>query len=77
MNQQNIPAFTVTDLNRYIKSLITADEVLSSVVVRGEISNFKAHSSGHLYFTIKDAGAELSAVMFRADAARLPFRPSD
>ena len=77
MNQQNIPAFTVTDLNRYIKSLITADEVLSSVVVRGEISNFKAHTSGHLYFTIKDAGAELSAVMFRADAARLPFRPSD
>ncbi len=72
---QNIPAFTVTDLNRYIKSLITADEVLSAVVVRGEISNFKAHTSGHLYFTIKDEGAELSAVMFRADAARLPFRP--
>ncbi|MBO5938411.1 MAG: exodeoxyribonuclease VII large subunit [Clostridia bacterium] len=77
MNQQNIPAFTVTDLNRYIKSLITADEVLSSVTVRGEISNFKAHTSGHLYFTIKDEGAELSAVMFRADAARLPFRPTN
>ncbi len=76
MNQnQNIPAFTVTDLNRYIKSLVTSDEVLSSLVVRGEISNFKAHTSGHLYFTLKDEGAELSAVMFRADAARLTFRP--
>lgn len=76
MNQhQNIPAFTVTDLNRYIKSLISSDEVLSSVVVRGEISNFKPHPSGHLYFTIKDEGAELSAVMFRSDAARLAFRP--
>ena len=41
MNQQNIPAFTVTDLNRYIKTLLSADEVLSAVVVRGEISNFK------------------------------------
>ena len=75
MNQQNIPAFTVTDLNRYIKTLLSADEVLSAVVVRGEISNFKAHTSGHLYFTLKDAGGELSAVMFRADAARLGFRP--
>ena len=76
MNQhQNIPAFTVTDLNRYIKSLLSCDEVLSSVVVRGEISNFKAHTSGHLYFTLKDEGGELAAVMFRADAARLSFRP--
>ncbi len=76
MNQnQNIPAFTVTDLNRYIKTLIASDEVLSSVVLRGEISNFKAHTSGHLYFTLKDEGAEISAVMFRADAARLAFRP--
>ena len=76
MNQhQNIPAFTVTDLNRYIKSLLSADEVLSSVVVRGEISNFKAHTSGHLYFTLKDESGEISAVMFRADAARLAFRP--
>jgi len=76
MNQnQNIPAFTVTDLNRYIKSLFSSDEVLSAVVVRGEISNFKTHTSGHLYFTLKDEGGELSAVMFRADAARLAFRP--
>lgn len=76
MNQnQNIPAFTVSDLNRYIKTLIASDEVLASVVLRGEISNFKAHTSGHLYFTLKDEGSEISAVMFRADAARLSFRP--
>lgn len=76
-SQQNIPAFTVTDVNRYIKSLLSADEVLSSVVIRGEISNFKAHSSGHLYFTLKDEGAEISAVMFRGDASRMGFRPTD
>ena len=75
--QQNIPAFTVTDVNRYIKTLFSADEVLSSVVIRGEISNFKVHSSGHLYFTLKDEGAEISAVMFRGDASRMGFRPTD
>lgn len=72
-----LPALTVTDVNRYIKSLLTRDEVLSAVAVRGEISNFKAHSSGHLYFTLKDEGGELSAVMFRGDASRMGFRPAD
>ena len=54
MNEQlnQTPALTVTDVNRYIKSLIASDEVLSAVAIRGEISNFKAHSSGHLYFTL-------------------------
>ncbi|MBQ9086824.1 MAG: exodeoxyribonuclease VII large subunit [Clostridia bacterium] len=72
-----LPALTVTDVNRYIKSLLKQDEVLSAVAIRGEISNFKAHSSGHLYFTLKDEGAELSAVMFRGDAVRMGFRPAD
>ncbi len=75
--QSNMPALTVTDVNRYIKSLLNADEVLSAVTVRGEISNFKAHSSGHLYFTLKDEGAEIAAVMFRGDAMRMNFRPAD
>ena len=70
-------ALSVTDLNRYIKMLIGQDDILSAVAIRGEISNFKAHSSGHLYFTLKDEGAEISAVMFRADASRINFRPSD
>ena len=75
--QSNIPALTVTDVNRYIKSLLTADEVLSAVTIRGEISNFKAHGSGHLYFTLKDEGAEIAAVMFRGDASRMRFRPDN
>jgi exodeoxyribonuclease VII large subunit len=75
--QVNIPALTVTDVNRYIKSLLNSDEVLSAVTIRGEISNFKAHGSGHLYFTLKDEGAEIAAVMFRGDASRLAFRPAD
>lgn len=74
---QQTPALTVTDVNRYIKSLFGQDEILSAVTVRGEISNFKAHSSGHMYFTLKDEGSELAAVMFRADASRLQFRPMD
>ncbi|MBQ8332021.1 MAG: exodeoxyribonuclease VII large subunit [Clostridia bacterium] len=72
-----MPALTVTDLNRYIKALIGGDEILSAVAIRGEISNFKAHSSGHLYFTLKDGGAEIAAVMFRGDASRMNFRPAD
>ena len=74
---EQTPALTVSDVNRYIKALIGADEVLSAVTIRGEISNFKAHSSGHLYFTLKDEGAEIAAVMFRADASRLNLRPAD
>ncbi len=68
---------SVTDVNRYVKSLFGADEVLSSVAVRGEISNFKAHPTGHFYFTLKDGASELAAVMFRGDAMRMTFRPSD
>ncbi len=74
---QNPPALTVTDVNRYIKTMLGADEVLSSLVIRGEISNFKPHPSGHLYFTLKDQNAEIAAVMFRGDAARMNFRPAN
>ena len=74
---QNSNALSVTDINRYIKMLMQQDEILSAVAIRGEISNFKAHSSGHLYFTLKDEGAEIAAVMFRADASRMSFRPAD
>ena len=73
----NNTALSVTAVNGYIKSLINNDEILSSVAVRGEISNFKRHSAGHLYFTLKDDGAEISAVMFRGDAARMNFNPAD
>ena len=66
---------SVTQLTQYIKLLLDRDEILSQVCVRGELSNYKAHSSGHQYFTLKDEGAVISCVMFRADAMRMRFRP--
>lgn len=69
--------FTVGQINRYIKNLLENDIILSSLLVRGEISNFKAHSSGHLYFSLKDPSGAISCMMFRADAAALPFLPEN
>ncbi len=71
----NINAFSVTELNKYIKQLLDGDRTLSSVTVKGEISNFKCHSSGHLYFSLKDSEGQIKAVMFRSDAMRLKFAP--
>ena len=66
---------SVTQLTQYIKLLLDKDEILSQVCVRGELSNYKAHSSGHQYFTLKDEGAVISCVMFRSDATKMRFRP--
>ena len=68
---------TVSQLNGYIKGLFDRDDVLSGISVSGEISNIKYHSSGHLYLTLKDENATISAVMFRGDLSRLPFRPEN
>ena len=68
---------TVTEVNQYIKQMLEQDQILSQVSVRGELSNYKMHSSGHHYFTLKDDGAVISAVMFRGDASRLRFRPEN
>ncbi len=68
-------ALSVTQLNSYIKALMEGDDFLRSVCIRGEISNFKRHTSGHLYFTLKDGASEISAVMFRSAADRLSFMP--
>ena len=65
---------TVTALTGYIKTLLEGDAVLSQVVVRGEVSNYKLHSSGHHYFTLKDEGAVIPCVMFSREAAKLRFR---
>ena len=70
---QNEAVLGVSALNRYIKGLIESDDVLSYVSVRGEISNFKYHTSGHLYFTLKDEESEIAAVMFRSAASGLRF----
>ncbi len=68
---------TVTAVNSYIKAVLTSDSNLMNLCVEGEISNFKLHSSGHCYFTLKDAGGVLKCVMFRTAASRLKFRPED
>ncbi|HHW46249.1 MAG TPA: exodeoxyribonuclease VII large subunit [Clostridiales bacterium] len=71
-------ALTVTQLNRYVRSLLEGDGNLVSVFVTGEISNFKNHyQSGHLYFSLKDDASLVKCVMFRQDAARLKFKPQD
>lgn len=70
-------SLSVGDLNRYLKALVDNDALLSGVSVRGEISNLKYHSSGHLYFTLKDGDAEISAVMFRSAASGLRFTAMD
>lgn len=68
---------SVTQLNEYLKMLLDGDRVLSSVFVRGEISNFKLYSSGHAYFTLKDDAGQLKSVMFRSYCSRLAFLPED
>lgn len=69
--------FSVGQINRYIKNLLENDFILNSLLVQGEISNFKAHSSGHWYFTLKDAQGAISCVIFRQDAVNIPFEPEN
>ena len=76
MNYEAI-AVTVSDLNLYIKEKIAGDEALNAVVVKGEISNFKNHYTGHLYFTLKDEKSLIKCIMFKSYAERLNFVPKD
>lgn len=66
---------SITQLNEYAKNKLESDPLLINVAVRGEISTYKQHSSGHHYFTLKDEGAVLKCVMYRTNASRLRFRP--
>ena len=70
-------ALTVTELNRYIKDLVDINPPLGDIYIKGEISNFKAHSSGHYYFSLKDSDSVLKAVMFRMSASRLGYMPQN
>lgn len=70
-------AVTVSDLNLYIKDKISNDEALNAVVVKGEISNFKAHYTGHFYFTLKDDKSLIKCIMFKSYAERINFKPKD
>lgn len=68
---------TVTYLNRYIKEKVAEDEYLNSVYVKGEISNFKHHYTGHMYFTLKDDSSLIKCIMFKSSTATLNFMPKD
>ena len=68
---------TVTDLNKYIKSKIDSDEMLNNVLVKGEISNFKNHYTGHMYFTLKDENSLIKCVMFKTYTTHLSFMPKE
>lgn len=67
-------AYSVTQVNSYIKNMFTQDFLLRRLSVKGEVSNCKYHSSGHIYFTLKDSGGTLSAVMFASQRKGLKFR---
>lgn len=69
--------FTITELNEYISKKLESDGELEKIWLKGEISNFKAHSSGHLYLTLKDENSVIRAVMFRGAASGLLFKPED
>ena len=68
---------TVTEVNKYIKEIVNEDLLLKKVYLKGEISNFKAHTRGHFYFTIKDEGSRINAVMFASSARSVKFSPED
>lgn len=68
---------SVSDLNEYVRRSLASDPMLSGISIRGEISNFKRHISGHLYFSLKDEQSRIACVMFRQHAQTLRFQPQD
>lgn len=75
LRERGLGVLSVSELNGYIKTLFENNRTLSAVTVKGEISNFTNHRSGHLYFSLKDSEGQIRAVMFRSAAARLKFIP--
>lgn len=75
MNRGEI--YSVSYVNQYIKNMFSEEYALSVIFVKGEVSNCKYHSSGHIYFTLKDRGSQLTCVMFRGDRKGLPFLMED
>ena len=70
-------AITVSDLNKYMKEKIAEDEYLNTILLKGEISNFKHHYTGHMYFTLKDEKSLIKCIMFKSYATKLTFMPKD
>ena len=73
----DINPITVTELNKYIKNKLAEDEMLNNIIIKGEISNFKHHYTGHMYFTLKDENSLIKCVMFKASTVNLKFVPKD
>ena len=73
----DIKPITVQELNRYIKEKVDGDEFLNNVYVKGEISNFKLHYTGHMYFTLKDENSLIKCIMFKSYTPHLQFMPKD
>ena len=72
-----IKVLTVTALNGYIKKIIDSDFILNNANVKGELSNVKLHTSGHIYFSLKDAFGKINCVMFKSQAHKLKITPRD
>ena len=72
-----ITPITVTELNQYMKNKVAEDEFLQNVYIKGEISNFKNHYTGHMYFTLKDEKCLIKCIMFKSYAERMKFMPKD
>lgn len=70
-----IKTLTVSELNKYIKKVLDNDFILSNSSIKGEISNFKLHSSGHMYFSLKDEQSKINCIMFKSAAKNLTFIP--
>ena len=68
---------SVTELNKYIKGKFEEDEYFANVLVEGEISNYKHHYTGHLYFTLKDENSLIKCIMFKTYTGHLEFEPKD
>ena len=77
VNLAQFPVYTVSQINGYLKELLEADPLLQSLLIRGEISNYKRYPSGHHYFSLKDEKGSMRCVLFRGDAARLRFQPAN
>lgn len=73
----NINPISVSELNKYVKDMVAEDEFLNNVFVKGEISNFKHHYTGHMYFTLKDDKSLIKCIMFKSSTATLNFMPKD
>ena len=75
MSGAQLPVYSVSQVNGYLKELVDGDPLLRGLLVRGEVSNYKCYPSGHRYFSLKDEQGSIRCVMFRGDAARLRFKP--